>query len=71
MNAIKAGRKKICMSQVELLVKMGLDPTHKSKVSNWETGKHIPNHASARKLAEILGGEASDYRTESDNQGIK
>ncbi len=66
---IKQRRLKLCWSQADLLNALDYNPKFRSRVCNWETGKHVPNYQAARDLAAILGGEASDYRDETGHQG--
>lgn len=70
-TVIKERRLKKCLSQPDLLNLMGEGEErammNRSRVSKWESGVHLPSLSAARKLAEVLGGEPSDYRDQSED----
>lgn len=53
---LKAARKALGLSQVDVGVQMGLpEETSSARVNRWEKGVHPPSLKSAEELAEVLG----------------
>jgi transcriptional regulator with XRE-family HTH domain len=41
--------------------------TRRHVIIRWEKGEHVPRRRHANRLAEILGGEAADYRPDPED----
>lgn len=53
---LREARERLGISQVELGRRAGLDPSVASpRINQYERGQHVPHHATARRLAEVLG----------------
>ena len=61
-KTIRERREELCMTQEELAVALGNEPSNKAGVSAWENEINRPTQRTAKKLAEVLGGRPSEYR---------
>jgi transcriptional regulator with XRE-family HTH domain len=53
---LRQARERLGISQIELGRRAGLDPSVASpRINQYEQGQHVPHHATARRLAEVLG----------------
>ena len=54
-NRLREARERKGISQKQLGIKAGLDPSVASpRINQYETGKHVPDIQTARRLAEVL-----------------
>ena len=54
-NRLREARERIGISQKQLGIKAGLDPSVASpRINQYETGKHVPDIQTAQRLAEVL-----------------
>ena len=55
-NRLREARELLGISQKQLGIKAGLDPSVASpRINQYETGKHVPDIQTAQRLAEVLG----------------
>jgi len=55
-NRLREARERLGISQKQLGIKAGLDPSVASpRINQYETGKHVPDIQTAQRLAEVLG----------------
>lgn len=66
-KTIRERREELNMTQEELAVAIGNEPSNKSAVSAWENELNRPTHRTAKKLANVLGGKPIDYRLKSES----
>ena len=53
---LREARERLGISQKQLGIKAGLDPSVASpRINQYETGKHVPDIQTAQRLAEVLG----------------
>lgn len=65
---MKAARKRLGISQMELGVLAGIDEYSASaRINQYERGKHTPDFSTARNLAKVLGLPAAYFYAEDDN----
>jgi len=62
-KTIKSRRERRLLTQTELSELLNKGHTN-DRISKWENGHIRPSRKSAIKLAEVLGGEAYEYRFE-------
>lgn len=54
-NRLREARERLGISQKQLGIKAGLDPSVASpRINQYETGKHVPDIQTAQRLAEVL-----------------
>ena len=54
-NRLREARGRLGISQKQLGIKAGLDPSVASpRINQYETGKHVPDIQTAQRLAEVL-----------------
>jgi transcriptional regulator with XRE-family HTH domain len=54
-NRLREARERIGISQKQLGIKAGLDPSVAGpRINQYETGKHVPDIQTARRLADVL-----------------
>jgi transcriptional regulator with XRE-family HTH domain len=55
-SRLREARERLGISQKQLGIKAGLDPSVASpRINQYETGKHVPDIQTAQRLAEVLG----------------
>ena len=55
-HRLREARERLGISQKQLGIKAGLDPSVASpRINQYETGKHVPDIQTAQRLAEVLG----------------
>jgi transcriptional regulator with XRE-family HTH domain len=55
-NRLREARERAGISQKQLGIKAGLDPTVASaRINQYEKGKHLPHFETAQQLAKVLG----------------
>jgi transcriptional regulator with XRE-family HTH domain len=66
-NRLREARERQGVSQKQLGIKAGLDPSVASpRINQYETGKHVPDLQTARRLAEVLEVPAPYLYAEDD-----
>jgi transcriptional regulator with XRE-family HTH domain len=66
-HRLREARERLNISQKQLGIKAGLDPSVASpRINQYETGKHVPDIQTARRLAEVLGVPAPYLYAEDD-----
>lgn len=66
-NRLREARERLGISQKQLGIKAGLDPSVASpRINQYETGKHVPDIRTAQRLAEVLGVPAPYLYAEDD-----
>ncbi|MDC9499650.1 MULTISPECIES: helix-turn-helix domain-containing protein [unclassified Pseudoalteromonas] len=64
---LKEARKRMKISQKELGIKMGMDPSSASgRMNHYETGRHMPDLATLKKLATELNVPVNYFFCESE-----
>ncbi|WP_283235269.1 helix-turn-helix transcriptional regulator [Pseudoalteromonas sp. S1688] len=64
---LKEARKRMKISQKELGIKMGMDPSSASgRMNHYETGRHMPDLATLKKLASELNVPVNYFFCESE-----
>jgi transcriptional regulator with XRE-family HTH domain len=64
---LREARERLGISQKQLGIKAGLDPSVASpRINQYETGKHVPDIQTARRLAEVLAVPAPYLYAEDD-----
>lgn len=70
-NRLREARERLGISQKQLGIKAGLDPSVASpRVNQYETGKHVPDIQTAQRLAEVLGVPAPYLYTHDDRLAV-
>lgn len=65
---MKAARERLCISQMELGVRAGIDEFSSSaRINQYERGKHAPDFLTATHLAKALGVPTAYFYAEDDN----
>lgn len=66
-NRLREARGRLGISQKQLGIKAGLDPSVASpRINQYETGKHVPDIQTAQRLADVLAVPAPYLYTEDD-----
>jgi transcriptional regulator with XRE-family HTH domain len=66
-SRLREARERIGISQKQLGIKAGLDPSVASpRINQYETGKHVPDIQTAQRLAEVLQVPAPYLYAEDD-----
>lgn len=66
-SRLREARERLGISQKQLGIKAGLDPSVASpRINQYETGKHVPDIQTAQRLAEVLGVPAPYLYAEDD-----
>ena len=66
-NRLREARGRLGISQKQLGIKAGFDPSVASpRINQYETGKHVPDIQTAQRLAQILGVPAPYLYAEDD-----
>jgi len=66
-NRLREAREQLGISQKQLGIKAGLDPSVASpRINQYETGKHVPDIQTAQRLAEVLRVPAPYLYAEDD-----
>lgn len=66
-NRLREARGRLGISQKQLGIKAGFDPSVASpRINQYETGKHVPDIQTAQRLAEVLGVPAPYLYAEDD-----
>jgi len=66
-NRLREARERLGISQKQLGIKAGLDPSVASpRINQYETGKHVPDIQTAQRLAEVLEVPAPYLYAEDD-----
>jgi transcriptional regulator with XRE-family HTH domain len=66
-NRLREARGRLGISQKQLGIKAGFDPSVASpRINQYETGKHVPDIETAQRLAEVLGVPAPYLYAEDD-----
>jgi transcriptional regulator with XRE-family HTH domain len=66
-NRLREARERLGISQKQLGIKAGLDPSVSSpRINQYETGKHVPDIQTAQRLAEVLRVPAPYLYAEDD-----
>ncbi|EAS40743.1 XRE family transcriptional regulator [Photobacterium profundum] len=65
---LKESRKTAGISQKELGIRLGMDPSSASgRMNHYEKGRHMPDIATLRRIADELGVPLSYFFCDSDN----
>ena len=68
---LKEARKQIKISQKDLGIKMGIDPSSASgRMNHYETGRHMPDLATLKKLAAELNVPVNYFFCESEESAV-
>jgi transcriptional regulator with XRE-family HTH domain len=66
-SRLRKARERLGISQKQLGIKAGLDPSVASpRINQYETGKHVPDIQTAQRLAAVLGVPAPYLYAEDD-----
>jgi transcriptional regulator with XRE-family HTH domain len=66
-SRLREARERLGISQKQLGIKAGLDPSVASpRINQYETGKHVPDIQTAQRLAEVPGVPAPYLYAEDD-----
>jgi transcriptional regulator with XRE-family HTH domain len=64
---LKAARKRMGITQMELGVRAGIDEfTSSARINQYERGKHTPDYLTAKHLAKVLGVPTAYFYAEDD-----
>jgi transcriptional regulator with XRE-family HTH domain len=64
---LKAARKRLGITQMELGVRAGIDEFSSSaRINQYERGKHTPDYLTAKHLAKVLGVPSAYFYAEDD-----